>query len=90
MFDFGTKIVVLASQVENHRTGPKYGSEGYVIASGTANYTEDTRITNALLLSTMDVLFTRYGFGKIRSTTERKEILQMLEMRDAFLWFTLY
>lgn len=77
MFDFGTKIVILASQVENHRTGPKYGSEGYVIASGSANYTEDTRITNALLLSSADILFTRYGFGKIRSTIERKEILNV-------------
>jgi hypothetical protein len=78
MFDFGTKITVLASSVGNSRTGPKYGSEGYVIGTGTANYTDDTRITNALLLSTADVLFTRYGFGKARSSAERKEVLNVL------------
>jgi len=78
MFDFGTKIVVLASSVGNNRTGPKYGSEGYIIATGTANYTDDTRITNALLLSSTSVLFTRYGFGKPRSSAERKEVLNVL------------
>lgn len=78
MFDFGTKIVVLASSVGNNRTGPKYGSEGYIIATSTANYTDDTRITNALLLSSTDVLFTRYGFGKPRSSAERKEVLNVL------------
>jgi hypothetical protein len=79
MFEFGTKIIVLASAVGNNRTGPKYGSEGYVIAtSKTANYVDDTRITNALLLSSTDVLFTRYGFGKSRATAERKEVLNVL------------
>lgn len=78
MFDFGTKAVVLASSVGNNRTGPKYGSEGYTIAAHTANYVDNTRITNALLVSSVDVLFTRYGFGKYRDSTERKEILNVL------------
>jgi len=78
MFDFGTKIVILASSVGNNRTGPKYGSEGYIIAAGTANYIEGGRITNALLLSATNVLFTRYGFGKPRPSAERKEVLNVL------------
>lgn len=84
MFDFGTKIIVLASSVKNNHIGPKYGSEGYVVGANTANYTEGRRITNALLLSRVDVLFTRYGFGKARNTSERKEILNVLPiMRKA-------
>jgi hypothetical protein len=76
MFSPSARVVVLASS-SNKQTSPKYGSIGYIINSGkTKYYIRDTvKLSNGVMVSPVNVLFTRYGCGKDRTSTERREIL---------------
>lgn len=76
MFGSSTKVVVIASST-NKQTSPKYGSAGYIISVGKVQYymTDGIKIANGIAISMVDMIFTRYGLGKSRSSAERREIL---------------
>lgn len=77
MFDFGTKVTVLASSTKRS-LGPRYGSIGYVVTSGSnLQYVEDTNFINGAVVAPTEILFIRYGFEKSRPQAERKEILNV-------------
>jgi hypothetical protein len=75
MFESNTKVIVLASS-SSKNIGPKYGSVGYVVSSGSPIYIQKLPIGNGVAISLSDILFIRYGFGKERAA-ERRLILNI-------------
>ncbi len=76
MFGSNTRVVVLASSTNKH-TSPKYGSIGHVVNAGKVRYyMQDTiKLGNGVAVGAVDTIFTRYGLGKNRDHTERREVL---------------
>jgi hypothetical protein len=75
MFELGTKIVVLSS-TSTDKFGPRRGSIGYV--SFCSNAYVYKFIGPSVTISRIDLLLTRYGFGKEKETAERCVVMALL------------
>lgn len=73
MFDPGSKIVVLAS-TQKSGAGPRKGSIGHIIASGTGSI-----VDNNLLATSNVVGFHRFGFEQ-RSRFEVRTVINLLQL----------
>jgi hypothetical protein len=78
MFNFGTKIVILASTRRKKEAGPRKGSLGYAASCLASNVIEDLD----LIASVNDVYFIRYGFEDGRRL-EKKTIISLFPISAA-------
>lgn len=84
MFYTSTKVAVLASS-NIKGIGPKHGSIGYAVVDGGIFYNSyplSSGITDEMILSPTNVMFTRYGFGKERSEHEYKSLLNVFPIMN--------
>lgn len=84
MFDIGTKIAIVQSNVTNP-TGVKKGSTGYVVIGnrGLERVTENPLTTN---IRSMTILFSRYGYeNKIREESRTINVILPVTYNNEFL-----